>query len=78
MRISDPERAIAAFEQALMRSPNDAALASRIGQVRRLLPPPRLPLRRGHLIRLIRAQAPLQRPAGADDANDHARRTTDA
>ena len=33
MRVSEPEKAIAAFEQALNRSPNDAALASRIGQV---------------------------------------------
>ena len=33
MRISDPERAIAAFEQALTRSPNDSTLASRIGKV---------------------------------------------
>ena len=42
MRIQDPESAIAAFEQALHRSPNDAALASRIGQVRGAAPCPPL------------------------------------
>ena len=31
--MQEPEKAIAAFEQALHKSPNDAALASRIGQV---------------------------------------------
>ena len=33
MAVAEPEKAIAAFERALSKSPNDAALASRIGQV---------------------------------------------
>ena len=33
MVVSEPEKAIAAFEHALAKSPNDAALASRIGTV---------------------------------------------
>merc|ERR1719446_906576 len=33
MKISEPEKAIAAFESALRKSPGDATLASRIGKV---------------------------------------------
>lgn len=35
MNISEPEKAVEAFEAALRKSPGDAALASRIGKVRR-------------------------------------------
>ena len=33
MKISKPEKAIGAFEQALRKNPADAALASRVGKV---------------------------------------------
>ena len=33
MKISKPEKAIGAFEQALRKNPTDAALASRVGKV---------------------------------------------
>ena len=38
MKISEPDKALGAFEAALRKSPGDAALASRIGKVRRGAP----------------------------------------